>query len=72
VEAVEPLPLTEEVAAALLRGEGPLGRVLTAVLRDEQGDWVGAEEALALPPGRMGEAYQEAVAWAEGLRNELG
>lgn len=71
-EAVESLPLTEEVTAALLRGEGVLGRVLTVVLRYERGGWEGTAEALALPPGRIGEAYREAVAWAEGLREELG
>jgi EAL and modified HD-GYP domain-containing signal transduction protein len=39
-ELTEHLPLTAEVAAAVIRGEGPLGDVLTAVRAYEQGNLV--------------------------------
>ena len=36
-DVLETLPFSEEISGALLRREGPLGRILAIVLRYEQG-----------------------------------
>jgi EAL and modified HD-GYP domain-containing signal transduction protein len=54
-EVLESLPLSEEIGAALLRHEGPKGRLLDSVLAYERGE-AEAGEASA--------AYRESVAFA--------
>ena len=63
-EVLEALPLSDDVVAALLRGEGPEGRSLRVVLAWELGDFSAAE---AIPGGseRVARAYRNAVAWAD-------
>jgi c-di-GMP phosphodiesterase len=63
-EALETLPLADDVVAALLRGEGAEGRCLRTVLAWELGDF-GAAEALPGGPDRVARAYRDAVAWAD-------
>jgi c-di-GMP-related signal transduction protein len=63
-EALETLPLSEDVTSALLRGEGPEGRSLRTVLAWELGDFTAAE-AIQGGPERVGRAYRDAVAWAD-------
>jgi c-di-GMP phosphodiesterase len=63
-EALETLPLADDVVAALLRGEGAEGRGLRTVLAWELGDFAGAE-ALPGGPDRVARAYRDAVAWAD-------
>jgi EAL and modified HD-GYP domain-containing signal transduction protein len=63
-EALETLPLSDDVVAALLRGEGADGRSLRIVLAWEMGDFAAAD---AMPGGRerVARAYRDAVAWAD-------
>ena len=69
-EALEALPLSEDVVAALLRGEGPEGRNLRLVLAWEMGDFAAAD---GVPGGtaRVARAYRNAVAWADGTTGAL-
>ena len=63
-EALDTLPLADDVVAALLRGEGAEGRCLRTVLAWELGDFAAAE-ALPGGPDRVARAYRDAVAWAD-------
>ena len=69
-EALETLPLADDIVAALLRGEGADGRSLRTVLAWELGDFSAAE---AIPGGaeRVGRAYRDAVAWADDAAASL-
>jgi c-di-GMP phosphodiesterase len=69
-EALETLPLSEDVTSALLRGEGPEGRSLRTVLAWELGDF-NAAEAIQGGPERVGRAYRDAVAWADDTAASL-
>jgi len=70
-EALEALPLADEVVDALLRGEGPEGRTLRVVLAWELGDF-SAGEGLPGGPERVARAYREAVAWADEAATAIG
>jgi c-di-GMP phosphodiesterase len=63
-EALDTLPLADDIVAALLRGEGPEGRCLRVVLAWELGDFSAGD---GLPGGRdrVATAYRDAVAWAD-------
>jgi len=63
-EALETLPLADDVIAALLRGEGAEGRNLRVVLAWELGDF-SAGDALTGGRDRVARAYRDAVAWAD-------
>jgi c-di-GMP phosphodiesterase len=69
-EALETLPLADDVVAALLRGEGPEGRGLRTVLAWELGDFSAAE---GVPGGsdRVARVYRDAVAWADETATTL-
>lgn len=58
------MPLADEHVAALLRHEGPNGRALAAVIAHERGDAWSPERA-GVTPERFGEAYVEALSWAQ-------
>ncbi|MDQ2694966.1 MAG: HDOD domain-containing protein [Pseudomonadota bacterium] len=60
-EVLSELPLADDVNAALLRHEGPLGRILACVLAYEQGDWA-AVDAAGIDPDRVSDAYFAALA----------
>jgi EAL and modified HD-GYP domain-containing signal transduction protein len=61
------LPLSADVTAALAEGTGPLGTLLTAVRRYEQGE--PTELADLLDPGEAVKAYLKAVGWCNGVMN---
>jgi EAL and modified HD-GYP domain-containing signal transduction protein len=63
-EALETLPLADDVVAALLRGEGADGRNLRIVLAWELGDF-SAGDAVTGGRDRVARAYRDAVAWAD-------
>ena len=63
-EALEALPLSDDVVGALLRGEGGEGRSLRTVLAWELGDF-NAAQSVPGGPERVGRAYRDAVAWAD-------
>jgi EAL and modified HD-GYP domain-containing signal transduction protein len=69
-EALDTLPLADDVVGALLRGEGADGRSLRTVLAWELGDFTAGD---ALPGGRDGvaRAYRDAVAWADDAASGL-
>jgi EAL and modified HD-GYP domain-containing signal transduction protein len=58
------LPVADELADALLRGDGPLGRVIRAVAAYDQAD-VAELRRLGLPLDRLGQAYLSATAWSQ-------
>lgn len=64
--ALEHLPLSDEIREALLHGEGPHGRVLSAVLAFEQADWEKLDQ-LGIEPQRVANACFEAVSWGDDL-----
>lgn len=57
------LPLREDVASAVIRGDGELGRLLEAVIAYERGDFASAT-ALTPAPGSLAESYIDSVSWA--------
>ncbi|HWK30076.1 MAG TPA: HDOD domain-containing protein [Solirubrobacter sp.] len=59
-QVLETLPFSDEIAAALLRREGPLGEVLATVLRYEQGHIPADADSTELA-----EAYLAALKWAD-------
>ena len=63
---LDQLPLANSVQAALLEGNGKLGEALNLVLSYERGRWEDLEGA-ELSPEKIGQAYLEAVNWADGL-----
>src|SRR4051794_16346727 len=63
-------PLSDDVVAALLRGEGADGRALRVVLAWELGDFT-AGEGLTGGPERVARAYRDAVAWADETATAL-
>lgn len=69
-DALDTLPLDDDVVGALLRGEGAEGRSLRTVLAWELGDFSAGD---ALPGGRdrVARAYRDAVAWADGAASGL-
>jgi EAL and modified HD-GYP domain-containing signal transduction protein len=69
-EALEALPLADDVVAALLRGEGAEGRSLRTLLAWELGDF-SAAESVPGGPERVGTAYRDAVAWADDAAASL-
>jgi len=64
--ALDHLPLSDEIREALLHREGSLGRVLSAVLAFEQADWEKLDQ-LGIEPQRVANACFEAVSWGEDL-----
>jgi EAL and modified HD-GYP domain-containing signal transduction protein len=69
-EALETLPLADDVIAALLRGEGAEGGCLRTILAWELGDFAAAQ---ALPGGaeRVARAYRDAVTWADDTAAQI-
>jgi len=63
---MEHLPLSEEIREALLHGEGPPGRVLSAVIAFEQADWKKLHQ-LGIEPQRVANACFDSVSWGEDL-----
>lgn len=60
------LPLSRELNAALLHGEGIKGAVLRCALDHERGAWT-VPEGLTLTDAQIQEAYQDALTWAREI-----
>jgi EAL and modified HD-GYP domain-containing signal transduction protein len=58
-DVLETLPFSDEIRAALLRGEGPKGELLKTVVAYEQGEFPAGDGEVSLAG-----AYGDAVAWA--------
>jgi len=66
--ALEHLPLSDDIREALLHGEGSLGRILSAVLAFERADW-DTLDRLGIEPQKVANACFEAVSWCENFLN---
>lgn len=69
-DIVASLPLTEDVARALLTYEGVLGYTLRSVLAYERGHWALVRE-LGLDRWVLGEVYLQALVWASAVGDQL-
>lgn len=62
-EIISLLPLEDELVDALVRREGPYGRLLDTVISYERGEWEKVNESL-FPVERLRQSYLDAVTWA--------
>ncbi len=69
-ELISPLPLADNVIAALLNREGELGDALNCALAQEQGDWVNIRFA-NLSPDDLSDINIEAINWAEDVLSSI-
>jgi EAL and modified HD-GYP domain-containing signal transduction protein len=63
-EALESLPLSSDLAEALLHGKGPYADVLETTLAYERAEWDKLDRK-AIPQDDITAAYVEAIDWAE-------
>lgn len=70
-QALEPLPLADEINQALINHQGILGEICAAVISYEQGQFTQAKNTLNLPNYQIFLAYSEAVIWAKGVCQQL-
>jgi EAL and modified HD-GYP domain-containing signal transduction protein len=63
-EVIEQLPFREDIAAALLRGGGELGELLSEVMAYERGDFDAAAALIRRHPD-IEQIYREATRWAD-------
>jgi c-di-GMP phosphodiesterase len=71
-EVLAQLPMSEEVNAALLRGEGPMGEALACAMAFEEESPDTARRFGTLDPVDTGQIYLSAVAWANELKEQMG
>jgi c-di-GMP phosphodiesterase len=69
-EVIEQLPFREDVVAALLRGGGELGEMLTGVVAYQRGDFDTASDLIARHQD-IERIYREAIVWADHSTAEL-
>ena len=65
-ELLARIPLTDEIRDALVKGTGPLAKLLEPVEACERGDWRRLESS-GTPVAVCAGAYVDAVAWAENV-----
>ena len=70
VDGAYVLSLDDEINQALLRHEGPLGRILACTLAYERCDWESLD-TLGLDPSQINDAYLTALAEAYRVTYEL-
>lgn len=70
-ELIDDLPVTREIAAALLDGAGELGRLLAIARACEEADVDTLETMLPGGVHLARAAYGEAMQWADGLRQQM-
>jgi EAL and modified HD-GYP domain-containing signal transduction protein len=68
--ALESIPVSESVAAALMHREGQFGQLLNAVIAYEKADW-DAVASSGLPLAQIAKVYREAVAWTRMVETGL-
>jgi c-di-GMP phosphodiesterase len=68
-DALASLPISPGLLDALLRGEGPEGRVLTHVLAYERGSFEAATNGSGAQ--ELGDAYLDAIAWSQAVAGGL-
>jgi len=69
-ELISPLPLADNVIAALLNREGELGEALNCTLAQEEGDWVNIRFA-DLSVNDLSDINIEAINWAADVLNNI-
>jgi len=69
-DLISPLPLADNISAALLNREGELGEALNCTLAQEQGDWVNTRFA-NLTAEDLSDVNIEAINWAEDVLNNI-
>jgi len=69
-ELISPLPLADNVIAALLNREGELGEALNCTLAQAEGDWVNIRFA-NLSVDDLSEINIKAINWAEDVLNNI-
>jgi len=69
-ELIAPLPLADNVIAALLNREGDLGEAINCTLAQEVGDWMNIRFA-DLSPENLSDINIEAINWAEDVLNSI-
>lgn len=69
-ELIAPLPLADNIIAALLNREGDLGEAINCTLAQEEGDWMNIRFA-GLSPEALSDINIEAINWAEDVLNSI-
>ena len=69
-ELISPLPLADNIVAALLNREGDLGDALNCALAQETADWLNIRFA-DLGDQDLSDAHLEAIHWAEEVLNAI-
>jgi len=69
-ELITPLPLADNVVAALLNREGEFGEALNCTLAQEEGDWVNIRFA-DLSVDDLSDINIKAINWAEDVLNNI-
>jgi len=69
-DLISPLPLADNISAALLNREGELGEALNCTLAQEQGDWLNTRFA-KLTAEELSDVNIEAINWAEDVLNNI-
>jgi len=69
-ELISPLPLADNITAALLNREGELGNALNCTLAQEEGDWINIRFA-DLSTDDLSDVNIEAINWAEDVLNSI-
>ena len=70
-QALDLLPLSDEICDALIDYRGPLSEVLKCVLAYEQSDWHGVKLG-NLSGTRIGDSYLDSVDWTRTHTSALG
>ncbi len=69
-ELISPLPLADNIIAALLNREGELGDAINCTLAQEEGDWMNIRFA-DLTVEQLSDANIEAINWAEDVLSSI-
>jgi EAL and modified HD-GYP domain-containing signal transduction protein len=70
-DLLKDLPLSEEINAALLSFDGPLGKTLHAVLAYERGEWDTALAVSDFSTVDLSDTYLQAIRWSEDTSRHL-
>jgi EAL and modified HD-GYP domain-containing signal transduction protein len=70
-QALDRLPLSDDVNQALLDQTGPLGGICNCVIAYEQGLFEVAKQDIVIPHYQLFISYGEAVLWAKGVCEHL-
>ncbi|MCC5796599.1 MAG: HDOD domain-containing protein [Methylophaga sp.] len=69
-DILQNLPLTDELKAGIVNGEGSIGRALADVLHYERGNWNAVSQS-PIPAELLMRIYLEAIHWAKELNQQL-